>query len=279
MDALWPNEDGLAWTYAQHYENHSSPQVVDNRTRLRFDGAAVAPNGIEAQYLRQELIGSAPVAIAVAVESGLTDPFLQHLWIARPDLRQRIVEKAAGGSCPTSAPSGSYAVLLTGELAYRKTPDEIAAWRCNTVDTRSWLWLAADLTPGSEFTLQLVPDLAGDVFLHGTVAGVEAVTVPAGTFGSSVRVDYVIDYGRAECTDEFGNPTGSYRSETRGYIHYAPGVGPVQSYEEFIPVVEQTGNCGTGPVGERASLASMALESATTPARRSTWGQIKTAYR
>ena len=138
---------------------------------------------------------------------------------------------------------------------------------------------SADLTPGNEFTLQLVPDLADDVFLHGTVAGVEAATVPAGTFSNSVRVDYVIDYGLAACTDEFGNPIGTSRAETRGYLHYAPDVGPVKSYEEFIPVVERTGNCGTGPVGERASLASMALESSITPARRSTWGQIKTAYR
>ena len=280
LDALWPSLDGLSWTYAQHYEEFdATPEVVDNHVRLFFDGTTVAPNGIEAQYLRQELISGAPM-VAIAAESGVTDPFLQHLWIARPDLRQRILAKAGVAPCPElGPPAGAYTLLLNGEFAYRKTADEIAAWRCNAADTRSWLWLVADLTTGHEFTLQLVPDLANDIFLHGTVAGVEAVTVPAGTFGGAMRIDYVIDYGVSACTDEFGNPLGTSRAETRGYVHYAPAVGPVKSYEEFIPNAEQTGNCVGPAVGERESLASMALESASTPARRSTWGQIKTAYR
>ena len=280
MDELWPSTDGLSWTYVQHYEVFFPPQVViDNRTRLFFAGPAVAPNGIQAQYLRQEPVGSVPM-FTIAAESGLTDPLLQRLWIARPDLRQRMLAMAGGATCPTEAPQGSFALLLDGEFAWRKTAEEIAAWRCNLADTRAWMWLESNLTPGYEFTLQLVPDLADDVLLRGTIAGVEAVTVPAGSFDNCVRVDYVVDYGKSNCTDDVGNITGTFRSETRGYVDYAPDVGPVRSYEEFIPTAATEGSCEGKPgVGERGSLASMALESATTPARRSTWGQVKTAYR
>ncbi len=277
MDALWPNDDGMSWDYAQHYENFEKPQVVDNRTRLSFTGTTVAPNGIQAQYLHQELI-SGP-STANAFNSDLPDPFLRTLWVARPDLRGRILQALDDLPCPQFAPPASFGNLLTGELAFRKAPDEIAAWRCNLPDTKSWMWLVSDLTIGNRFTLQLVPDLADDVFLHGTIAAIEDVTVPAGTFLSCVRVDYVIDYGTGECSDYGGDPTGSYRSQSAGRVHYAPGVGPVASYEEFVPFAEIKGECGSIEVGFVAWLASLQMESSTTPVRRSTWGQLKATYR
>ncbi len=272
MDELWPNQDGLGWSYAQHYESFSKPVVLDNQIRIFFDGVTVAPDGIQAQYLRHEVL-SGP-ALLSAPDDEVADPLLRQLWIARPDLRDRIrLAGASDGPCPAFAPPGSYSVLLNGELAYVKTADEIAALRCNLANTRSWLWLTSNLTLGHAFTLQLIPDLADDVFLHGTIGAIESVTVPAGTFADCVRVDYVVDYGTAEC-----GGAGTYRSETRGSIWYAPGVGPVECREEFIPTVEQTGACG-GVVGLVDSRAALELTTATTPVRHTSWGRLKAAYR
>lgn len=276
MDALWPNADGLGWTFEQHYESYGpNPEVVDNQFRMFFDGVVVAPNGIEAQYLRHQLLGG-PAARDAGRPAG---PFFRQLWLARPDLRERI-RRTLDAECPQYAPPGSYAVMLSGEFAYRKTAGEIAAWRCNAADTRSWLWLVSDLTLGTTFTLQLLPDLANDVFLHGRIAAIETATVPAGTFNGCVRVEYTVDYGLGECTDPNGAPLGTYRSETRGWIRYAPGVGPVETRETWIPYAEATGSCAPpGSVGQPHSLATLELASATVAARPLTWGRLKRIYR
>jgi len=281
MDALWPNDDGRSWVYTQHYQNFVPPQIIDSNTRIFLDGSITAPFDIQAQYLRQQ---PATVEIGPALlASEIRDPFLRHVWVARPDLRGKLLRATAAGgaTCPDIGPIGAYGVLLQGELAYRKTVDEVAAWRCNLADTRAWQWLVSDLTPGNTFTLQLIPDITSDVFLHGTIGPIESVTVPAGTYASCQRIDYVIDYGPSECRDQDGNVTGTYRSETHGYIDYAPGVGPVKTSEDFIQYVNLVGSCGSVTQGgETTWHVSLQLNSvATTPVRRFTWGRLKTVYR
>ena len=279
MDQLWPNENGRAWRYDQRYQSFGIvPQLVDNQVRLIFEGATVAPDGIDTQYLRHELL-SGPAASAARAEE-IADPFLRVLWQARPDLRSKIRNSLDGNPCPGDAPAGAYALLLNGEFAYLKTGSEIAAWRCNLANTRSWRWLTSNVSIGSTFVLQLIPDLSNNVFLHGTVAAAEPVTVPAGNYPNCVRVDYLIDYGSSICVDEEGNPGGTSRAETRGYIHYAPDVGPVQSFEEFIPEAEVIGSCvssvGVGEVGARTT---MKLAAPPVAARSTNWGAVKTIYR
>lgn len=283
MDSLWPNTDGNSWTYQLEYEEFfPEPQEVQQLVRLYLEGTTVVPNGIVAQVLREQLVSGATVTFASA--PGLTSPLLRNLWRARPDLRAALtrlaVAGAAGSPCPNAPPPTIPALLLNGELTFRKTADEIAAWRCDVADTRSWRWLVSNVAIGSTFTLQLVPDLASDVYLHGTVGAVEAVTVPGGVFASCVRVDYVVDYGINECTNESGQPIGTSRSETRGSVHYAPGVGPVQSLEEFIPYVEETGDCPlNGGVGEVSHRVVQQYTTGTVDVARTTWGRIKAIYR
>lgn len=280
MDQLWPNTDGLLWPYAQHYESLvENPQTVDGQVRLVLDGLAIAAPSIVTQYLHHEAVLSPPSPLLA--QTRLADPFLQHVWLARPDLRSKIPQSLAGGSCPTNAPPGPYAVLLNGEFAFLKAPTEIAAWRCNLANTRSWQWLASDLTVGMHlFMLQLIPDLAPDVYLHAEVGAIEAVTVPAGTFNNCVRVDYVVDYGLSVCTDGNGTEIGSYRSETHGYIHYAPDVGPVDSFEEFFLYQQMTGACADPSlIGVPYDRATMKLTSVPTAVRPGTWGAVKLLYR
>jgi hypothetical protein len=278
MSSFWPNHDGASWHYEQHYQTFFPDQaIVDNEVRLVLDGPAVAPVGIEAQYLREEVLGGTPL-LSTRV-APVRDRFLQMLCVARPDLRDRVIRAVEGQACPTGgAPEGYYSLLLSGELAYRKSVDDIAAWRCDLANTRAWLWLVSDLTVGNTFTLQLVPDLSSDVFLHGTIATFESVTIPAGTFSNCLRVDYRVDYGLFECRDEQGNP-GTFRAETRGSVHYAPGVGPVQCSEEFV-YVEATGNCiDPSDVGRPSSVVTLRLVAGPVAVRPVTWGGLKARYR
>ncbi len=278
MSDYWPNTDGLSWRYDQHYEeNDGDPVTVDNRLRLLFDGTTVAAGGVDAQYLRQELLAGA--ASRLRLDAMVPDPLLRTLWTARPELRDRILE-ASGAGCPGVHPPGSYAVLLGGEFAWKETATEIAAWRCNLDNTKSWTWLVSNVSVGNTFTLQLIPDLASDVMLHGTMAAIEDATVPAGTFHNTLRVDYVIDYGGSACTDDAGTPHGTYRSETHGFVRYAPGVGPVESYEEFIRYAEQSDDCvAPSEIGRVTASASLKLSSGPVPVRPMSWAGVKTLYR
>lgn len=279
MGSYWPSEDGRSWQYDQHYDSFDDlDPPIDNQVRIFFDGGTVAPTAIAAQLLREEVVAGRVPATGLA--ASIPDPFMRALWTARPDLRERIQRAVEGSPCPVSGSFASLALLLGGDFAYVKTVDEVAAWRCNLADTRSWLWLVSNLTIGNTFTLQLIPDLASDVFLEGTIAQVEDVTVPAGTYVDCLRVDYRIDYGISECTDSEGNASGSFHSETRGSVHYAPDVGPVDSYEAFVRYAEAVGDCAPpGEVGQVKSVASLRLSAAPVPVHATTWGRIKAAYR
>lgn len=279
MGSLWPNTDGLAWSYAQRSEDLSdTPSTTDRVVRLLFDGTAVAPTGIDVQVLHGELLSGPPATSAQP--AAVRDPFLRSLLRARPELRAAVEASIALAPCPANAAPGLDAILLGGDFAYRKSISEIAAWRCNLANTRAWLWLVSNLSPGHQFQLQLVPDLASDVFLHGTIGAVEPVAVPAGAFPFCQRVDYLVDYGLGSCTDENGTPLGTYRSVTRGAVWYVAGVGPVKSTEEFIPFDEVNGTCvPRTPVGQPSFRVTMQLTALPVPVAASSWGQVKTRYR
>lgn len=279
LDALWPNTDGLAWTFAQRHEVlRPDPATTDRTVRLIFQGTSTAAGGVAVQVLGGD--ARPPVLAAEAADPLAHDPFLRTLAIARPDLRAAVLAKQAGGPCPADAIPGFAAVLLSAPYAWRKDAGEIAAWRCDLAGTRAWKWLESDLTIGHTFDLQLVPDLASNVFLHVTNGPLEDVTVPAGTYAGAQRVDYVVDYGASNCTDTGGTPVGTYRAETRGSVWYAPGVGPVKSTEEFVPYLLVTGTC-TPPIeiGQPSVRTTLQLASAPVPARAGTWGAIKIRWR
>jgi hypothetical protein len=287
MDELWPNDDGLSWTYNQTYQDYFSQETVQNQARFYFDGTTVVPGGILTQNYQCEVIDDrAPKSDGLAKHLGLPDaawaqdPFWRNLWLARPDVRGKI-EASMRAAAGKRTPEGMYQLLLH-DCAYVKNADEICAYRTNAIAMRSWLYLVSDVTIGAQFHLQLVPDLADSVWLHGTVAAWEDVSVPAGAFAGCLRVDYLIDYGEAICTTEAGEETGGFRSQTRGSVYYAPGVGPVQTREEFVPYVELLwGSCALEwPVGEPITAGELLLASSPpTPIETTSWGRIKAAFR
>lgn len=289
MSAYWPNLDGLAWVFDQHYEDFLLPEIIDNIVTYRFDGTTTAPIGIDAQFWEATVSGDVGTAgtsegaaehPALRVPPSISDPLLRNLWIARPDLRERILARVAGEHpCPENAVPGQISILLFGSAAWVKDEVEIAAWRCNADNLRSWVWMTSDLSIGSTYVLQLLPDLTSDVFLYGTVAGFEEVTVLGGTYGDCLRMEYRIDYGEGTCTDESGTPTGTVVFETVGFNHYAPGVGPVDSFEQF-KLVSISNGCFV-PVEPGDVLSEVSLDlvaSPPVPTLETSWGRLKSSF-
>jgi hypothetical protein len=280
LETYWPHEDGRQWLYDQHYEDLGpAPEVIDSQARLYFDGTTTAPIGIAAQMLKGS-VASVPARAHRASDPPVevTDPLLRNVWIARPDLRDQIVRTSVEQPCVSQGIAGWYPLLLTGDLAYVQTATQIGAWRCDLANTQAWLWLTSNLTPGHTEMLQLIPDLADDVILYVTVAGFENATVPAGSFVNCLHVDYRIDYGESECTSSTGDPLGTFRSETTGFVRYAPGVGPIESYEQFMQI-QVTGDCGAGvPVGTPLGIGTLKLNAPSVPAHAASWGEVKAAY-
>jgi len=99
-------------------------------------------------------------------------------------------------------------------------------------------FLTPDLRPGSEFSLQLVPDLAPDVFLHARVLGWKSVETETGAFHRALDAAYLVDFGVTEIVDFDGNTLGYTRSSLFGTIDYVVGVGPVLSYERLRITVD-----------------------------------------
>jgi len=273
LSSLWPNADGASWEYRQRLEvadwSEGGADTSEAQVRLRLDGTLVVPGDIETQNLIEEVLSPAP-APSRGAPSGLSS-LLRNVWIARPDLRKAIEARAprrAAGEEPLWE-----SVILHGG-PYRKTTSEIATWRDNAVAVKSWIFLTSVLSPGSTFDLQLIPDLATDVYLHGTVGGAEDVTVPAGTFPGCLRVTYWVDYGESECVGPGGpDPLGTFRARSDGHILYAPNVGPVMSFEE-LTFTEVTGDCGVVP-DEVAVRVVLQLTQGPVPVEPVTWGSLK----
>lgn len=273
LDSLWPNADGLRWEYELVYTSTVDPDFTTPAV-LRLDGTVQTAGGI-AQVLYGEHAVPAKARLGAA-----NDPLLVALWRARPDLRAAI-EARTGRSLEDAA---IWWPLLLHDGYFMKNPTNIQMWQPD-LDHATWTYLTDDLTVGATFTQQLVPELADNVFLHGTVEAIDAtVATVAGTFEHAVRMGYVIDYGWSEAVDSDGQVIGQFRGETRGHMHFVPGVGPVEMLENFIPVLEA--DCTPADCPQElidllgVSVQTMTLSlSQVVSVEQSTWSTVKLLYR
>ncbi len=254
LASMWLNEDGRFWSFdatvrqwGTGFETDFSPvsiplpslselaalaaereypepaTVSTGTFRLQFTDSLTTGSGVRRQNLVESLTFD-PAVLATASQTGST--FLRQLAIARPDLRSRIAART--GSGPSLA-GGVQSLILHGG-AWEKTADWIGGYG-DLNQQLAWKYLDSDLSTGHEFVLQLVPDLASDVYLRARVLGPIRVETPSGVYLRAIEVFYVIDYGESQATDESGNPLGYSHSVGYGSIAFAPGVGPVASYE------------------------------------------------
>jgi hypothetical protein len=279
LESLWPNGDGLRWDYefamTSHFgaeENFTAPAM------MQLLGTAETAGGT-AQILIAEH-GQGPGAIATPA----LEPLLRAVWRARPDLRTAILARY-GSSAVTEVPPPWYPLFLHPGC-FMKDPTKIQMWRPDW-NQPAWTYLEDNLTPGATFTQQLVPELADDVYLHGTVEAVDVtVTTQARTYEHAVRMGYVIDYGWGEEPNPDGDPVSFlFRTESRGHVHYVPDVGPVELLEDFLPYVQI--DCGTDPcppewtdhLGQSAQTLTLSLVREPVAVDARSWTEIKQLYR
>jgi hypothetical protein len=165
---------------------------------------------------------------------------------------------------------------------FMKGAESIQMWQPDW-DHPTWTYVTSALSVGAEFTHQLVPELADDIFLHGTVSSIDdAVTTPAGNFTGAVRMTYVIDYGISEVVNESAELLARVHSETNGTVHFVPGIGPVDLHEVYTGLASV--ECLVADCSSLSDLfpdetQDLALTSYPTPVEARSWGEVKTLYR
>lgn len=268
LSELWPNADGNDWTYTLAYESGTS--TFDGTARLYLDGTDTMDGAVV-----QRLYGDTFPAPSAATNVPALGGFWRALWLARPDLRADVEVRAPRGVWPLTllGPADGFASDLVGFL---ETETRIGVWRDALADW-SWWWLTDDLSVGASFMLQLIPDLADDVFLTGTVRTQNGVVMtPAERFASALIVDYVIDYGETIVTSDDGTPIGTVESATEGWVAFVSEVGPV-AVEETLSF--DLGGCATcDPSDFPMFHGEMRLTSGDTPARVTSWGVVKERF-
>jgi hypothetical protein len=273
LENLWPSTDGSSWAYeyvgrtwsdefipvysepadipppptleeiAALFENHPigpSPEIRESAYALRFEGTITTESGATGQHLVSERTGSVPALRSDAYPLA----FLASLWIARPDLRDRLTALGLSPTFESRGDLGPEPVLLSG-YAWARTDDWIGGFGDLDLGP-SWIYLTADLKPGLEFTHQLVPALADDIFLHGRILPRQSVDTPAGVFDDVVVCLYLVDYGLGQSTDDSGGSLGYFHPLSYGKVAYARDVGPVASYERLLVSTGDPLPIGTG---------------------------------
>jgi hypothetical protein len=265
--SLWPNADGSSWTYdyssrvwdsvgipptyptpadvpppptlaelADFFPTHGAggPAVNEEATySIAFDGFITTESGATGQQMVTELDSSVPAARGDRPPEEL----LARLWTARPDLRERLLAEGLGPPRDRRGGTTFRPMLLSG-YAWARTSDWIGGY--GDLDRNpSWIYLTADLDPGAEFTHQLLPAVADDVFLHARILERQTIATPLGVFDNSVVCLYLVDYGVLSVTNEFGGVQGYVQSLSYGTVAYVAGIGPIFSYER---VLTSTGN-------------------------------------
>ncbi len=262
LQNLWPNDDGRFWTYRivkrrwdverpaifptpgevpaapsldeievllRGHPIGANPDSEIASFKLQFDGMFTTLSGATGQNLTETVLR--PGVFVPAAASG-PSAFLASLARARPDLRPRLATLAPAPD-EASALIGRHPALFLFGYAWKRTAEWIGSY--GDVDTLlAWEYLAADLAPGDEFSVRLVPSLAADVYLHARILPRRIVTTPAGSFAGAVECLYEVDYGLGAEVDISGNIVGFSRYFSYGTVAYARDVGPVASYDRVL---------------------------------------------
>lgn len=281
LSDLWPNSDGTKWTYEfagwdLGFEG-SLATTWDGQASLTLAGTTTTAGGT-AQNLVAVHDG------AVTKPGPRLDPLYRNLWRARPDLRPAISQRLAKRSDTVDSQVDWVPLLLNGGF-FMKLSDKIEMWQQDW-DHATWTYLTDALAVGQMFTHQLIPELADDVFLHGTVQSVDAVIItPAGTFTNAVKIRYEIDYGVSDLLDPSGTSVlGTFQASTVGHVYYVPAVGPVDMLEEFTHYVSvdcsplQCPQQILDQVGEVALHLTLQLGSGPVAVEERPWSFVKELY-
>lgn len=272
LEDIWPNEDGRFWAYRIEERSWNPPGIRYYRTSaevpplprfdaivellrrpttgrnpvtetarytMQFQGMRTTLSGATGQNLMTAISAPPPSAIGGAALSSRSIPtsgpeggFLAALRMARPDLAPKLAARPQALGAPAIAQAVHMPTFLFG-YAWVKTRDYIGSYGDLNTEL-AWKYLEPNLTPGHTFHMQLVPDLADDVFLHARVLREGPSFSSVGSIRSAIDVLYVVDFGVSAATDVDGNVLGYSRMFSFGTITYAPLIGPIASYERSL---------------------------------------------
>ncbi len=261
LSRYWPNADSSSWTF--DYRRYKAAETI---IPALVGLAGVPPEQLDYQDLEQRLAldppdrstlefsDSLPFQLAyqgtIRSADGLkqnlvsTDlpalkrdvmepsPLLARIFLARPDLRTKMIAKGlVSADFGRASWSGRVGLLILDGGYFEKQTQWIGFYGDLRADS-SFTIAHTPLLEGTSFRHQLVPDLADDIWEYGWVIGEREVKTPAGEFSDAVGIVYFLDFGMHEIRDEQGNVLARFRSYSIIELFLAPGVGPV--YERDI---------------------------------------------
>lgn len=215
--------------------------------RLQFDGDTTTMSGAVGQNLAATIYIEEDETLS-SIEIEMEKVFLTRLLIARPDLAEKIshvydfepeIHKLfSEHNWAYKKIFDVYEAILGRPLilhgyAWEKTEQWIGTYG-DLDQLLAWKYLESNLNVSHEFTHQLIPSLASDVFLHCRILRNLSVETGVGTFEKAIECLYVIDYGIFEAWDAYNQLLGYGRFFDYGSIIYAPTIGPVFSYERSL---------------------------------------------
>ncbi len=272
---VWPNADGNVWIYdnataafegdpdEQSDPDDPLPELPSMETlharlvepvpfaplgssdglyRMAFDGDVTTHSDVTAQNLTEELFNP---AAGMRLLPNREERLRELILTLRPDLRPKGEpkprDKAAGDELEVP--------LLMGGYAFDAT--EAGLYSYGDISTNhSWIYLESDLSVGHEFTMQLVPELADDIFLYGRIWSVGELAIGERTYENCVECFYLIDMGVQVATDENGVVLYWGRAYLYGSVYYSPGVGPIRCHQRAHLVPDPILQDGEGGILE-----------------------------
>ncbi|MGD8628762.1 MAG: hypothetical protein PVH52_06740 [bacterium] len=275
LENVWPNDDQRFWEYDFTMRGWSSTfplfdtlyateeevpplptfdyivGLLDNHPigddvntdvgiyRMRFDGDSTSDYGVTAQALKDTLY-IAGMAVSRDHRTTRGDIILGR---AIPD--RGGVQGLNVWPLNSAEDIASYPMLIHGGI-WEKNDAWIGTY-CEIDTNLCWKFLEEDLTVGSEFTHQLIPGLADNVFMHCKVLSMGNVRIGGLVYPNALECAYIVDYG-VTWTDLPPGHTGYYRVYDYGVVVYAPEVGPIYSYERALV---EAGNDESSGVGDK----------------------------
>jgi len=256
---LWPHADGASWIYDLDYNVYDGPPVtgpalplpsmqdlhdaleapVDGELitedqglyRLRFAGNVTTRSGVVAQNLTETFYDEA--AKSGAETAGVADGerrLMRLIARARPDLRPRLLDRLGETANALKSLDGVDPLYFLGAYAFSHEDDGYYGYG-DLSTHHSWVYLEGSLDVGSQFSLQLIPDLVDDIWLYGQVWSIGDRTINGVTWPNVLECMYAIDLGLVEVTDENGSVIGEFRSHIYGATLFAPEFGPIACQE------------------------------------------------
>jgi hypothetical protein len=268
LDNIWPNPDSASWTYNHTFrewdgeftmyptleavpddplpswsevftylESNVPPAATMTEAgtmTLTFDGETPIAAGLTAQNLVQEVVLGSVTGHSTASSRGRLYGTLGSE--GKPRL-------------PGFSPTAPERPLFLHGGAWKKTSSGIVMYgRFN--EPPSWIYLPSNLRVGAHFSVQILPDIAPDVVLRGTVYRQITVETEIGTFKEALDCLYILDYGISAAIDLQGEVFGYFRTIGMGRVIYAPTIGPIHSYERLGVEPGDTLSAGLADVTE-----------------------------